>query len=250
MYFILALLLIYFLFTLIAPPIVEKGKNKTILSKPYKASQKAHQMLDALDFVADLHCDALLWNRNLCKKSDFGHVDFPRMQEGNVALQGFTLVTKSPKGQNFTKNSSETFDMITALCIGQGQNPSTWFSLVNRAVYQCKKLEKFSKKFEGNFIVVKNKQDFQKLLDVRSKNKKVIGGFLGIEGAHCLEGKIENFQKVYDAGVRMLGPAHFFDNEMGGSAHGISQDGLSEFGFQVMNQMQEKGMIMDLPTLR
>jgi len=46
--------------------------------------------------------------------------------------------------------------------------------------------------------------------------------------------------------VRMLGPTHFFDNELGGSAHGISRDGLSDFGHDVIRRMDELGMIIDL----
>jgi len=44
----------------------------------------------------------------------------------------------------------------------------------------------------------------------------------------------------------MLGPTHFFDNELGGSAHGMSKEGLSEFGHQVIQRMDELGMIIDL----
>src|SRR6266568_1133170 len=47
-------------------------------------------------FVADLHADTLLWNRNLLDEGSRGHVDVPRLIEGNVALQSFTVVTKTP----------------------------------------------------------------------------------------------------------------------------------------------------------
>jgi len=245
-YALITLFIIYFLFTIIAPPIVEKSKNKVHGVGSRVASEEAKAIFNNLDFVADLHCDALLWNRNLTKKATYGHVDFPRMQEGNMALQGFTLVTKSPSGQNFTENSSESFDNITALSIGQRQPIATWFSLVERAVYQCRKLHRFASKYDGQFHVIKSKSDFEGLLEKRKTNKKHIGGFLGIEGAHCLEGKIENFDKVYDADVRMLGPAHFFDNEMGGSAHGIKQEGLTDFGWKVLGKMSENNMIIDV----
>ena len=243
---LLALLAVYFLFVLIAPSFVEKSKNKTSLPKPYKISSAAAALFSKLTFVADLHCDALLWNRDLTKEESYGHVDFPRMQKGNVALQAFTIVSKSPQGQNFYKNDGDSFDMITALSIGQGQSIRTWFSLVNRAIYQCKKLHRFARRFDDKFIVVKSKSDLQNLLDRRKTDSKVIGGLLGVEGGHCLEGKIENLEKLYTAGVRMLGPTHFFDNEMGGSAHGLSGEGLSDFGMDVIRKMQQKSMIIDV----
>ena len=55
-----------------------------------------HQRL----LIADLHADTLLWNRDLLKRSDYGHVDLPRLVEGNVAIQAFTVVTKSPRNFN------------------------------------------------------------------------------------------------------------------------------------------------------
>jgi microsomal dipeptidase-like Zn-dependent dipeptidase len=39
---------------------------------------------------------------------------------------------------------------------------------------------------------------------------------------------------------------HFFDNEMGGSAHGISGEGLTDFGKAVIRRMNELNMIIDL----
>ena len=50
---------------------------------------------------------------------------------------------------------------------------------------------------------------------------------LSAEGLHDLEGDIDNLQVLYDAGVRMAGITHFFDNELAGSAHGIDKGGLT-----------------------
>jgi hypothetical protein len=36
--------------------------------------------------VADLHCDALVWNRDLTRRSRWGDLDFQRMIEGNCAV--------------------------------------------------------------------------------------------------------------------------------------------------------------------
>ena len=242
------LLVLYFLFTLIAPPIVDADKNNTTYKEAYPAavSEQAKTLVNEMEFIGDLHCDALLWNRKLYKQYDYGHVDFPRMREGNVAFQAFTIVTKSPAGQNFQENSSESFDMITALSIGQGQSPTTWFSLMNRALYQCKKLHRHSKKDKKGVIVVKSKSDLTQLITERQAGKETLGGMLGVEGGHCLEGKLENLSKLYEAGVRMLGPTHFFDNEMGGSAHGEERKGLTDFGRSVMQEMEQRNMIMDL----
>ena len=38
----------------------------------------------------------------------------------------------------------------------------------------------------------------------------------------------------------MIGLAHFFDNEAGGSAHGMEKGGLTPFGREVVKKVQEK----------
>ncbi|MCK5440918.1 MAG: dipeptidase [Maribacter sp.] len=246
LYSLVALVIIYGLVTLIVPPIIEKGMNLVEYTIPRQINSEAQTLYNSLDFIADLHCDALLWDRDLTKKVDYSHVDFPRMQEADMALQAFTIVTKSPKGQNFQRNSADALDKITLLNFVQGRSPSKWFSLYERAEYQARALSQYPERYNGNFILVKSRKDLKYLIDSKKVNTKVIGGFLGIEGAHCLEGKLENVQKLYDEGVRMMAPTHFFDNELGGSAHGISGKGLTDFGKAVINEMNRLGMIIDL----
>ncbi|XOV93597.1 MAG: dipeptidase [Bacteroidota bacterium] len=244
---ILAVLaIIYLAVTQIVPQQYDTRLNKTLNLSPYQVSEKAQTLYNSLDFIADLHCDALIWSRDLTEKSDLGHVDFPRMQEAQMALQAFTIVTKVPEGQNFSKNSGDSFDMMTLLNFLQGRPVSSWFSLYKRAEYQSRRLHDQAAEFGDEFILVKSRDDLIRLIDAHKANKRVTGGFLGIEGAHCLEGKIENLDRIYKEGVRMLGPTHFFDNELGGSAHGVSKEGLTPFGHQVIDRMDELGMIIDL----
>jgi hypothetical protein len=86
-------------FFMVVPGMVEKSKNIVLEHPPYKISQAAQKMHDEL-IIMDWHSDSLLWNRDLLKRANYGHMDFPRLAEGNVAIQMFTVVTKSPKGQN------------------------------------------------------------------------------------------------------------------------------------------------------
>jgi len=239
------LLFTYILMTFILPSIVDKKYNPVLQKPPYKVSQTAQQITDTLDFIADLHCDALLWKRNLLKKNDFGVVDIPRMIEGNEALQAFTIVSKVPKNMNFDKNTGET-DAITLPYILEGRPIKSWFNLTQRALVQCQALQHFADISNGKFFVIKSKTDLQNFIEKRKNNRQIAAGYLGIEGMHALSGKLTNIEVLYDAGVRMMSPVHFFDNELGSSAHGVLHTGLTDFGKEVIKKMQEKNMIVDV----
>jgi len=245
-YTLAIVLLLYFLATFIVSPILDKQMNLVEYSDPRELGSEAKELYNSLEFIADLHCDALLWDRDLTKKMDYAHLDFPRMQQANMSLQAFTIVTKSPKGQNFKKNSGDAFDKITMLNFVQGRLPDKWFSLYKRAEYQARALQGYQEKYNGKFLLVKSRQDLKELIELKKTDPEVIGGFLGIEGAHCLEGNLDNLQSLYYEGVRMMAPTHFFDNELGGSAHGISGAGLTDFGREVIHEMNRLGVIIDL----
>ena len=231
--------------TVIIPKELDKKFNMVALQPPYQVSDKAQQLYNSLDFISDMHCDALLWKRDLLKKNTQGSVDIPRMLEVNMTLQAFTIVTKAPKEMNFDNNTGDT-DQITIPFILQGRPIGSWFNLTGRALAQCKALHQFEKKSDGMFRVIESSTDLQNYISDKKKNTKMTAGFLGIEGMHALSGKLENVDKLYEAGVRMMAPVHFFDNKLGGSAHGVSKEGLTDFGKQVIKKMQEKNMIVDI----
>lgn len=152
--YILGLLLGIVLFAfLFVPKIVDKTFNKVSAKPPYAVNRDAQMLYDSLDFVADMHCDALLWKRDLLQRNDFGSVDIPRMLEVHMALQAFTIVTKAPRNMNFDNNTGET-DQITLPFILQARPIAAWFSLTERALTQCNALFDFEKKSEGKFRVI------------------------------------------------------------------------------------------------
>jgi len=67
-----------------------------------------------------------------------------------------------------------------------------------------------------------------------------------VTGAHCVGADILNVDVFANAGVRMLGVAHFFDNDLGGSSSGLKKIGLTEYGKQVVERAQRKGMFIDV----
>jgi membrane dipeptidase len=239
-----------------APGYVESSMNR-IDGKPLpKVSERAISLHKTLTIV-DLHSDSLMWDRDITERASRGHMDLPRLQEGNVVLQLFSSVTKTPKGQNYDGNGADT-DNITLLTVAQLQPVKTWGSLVERSLFHAEKLKQATLKverlyqdngYEPGWQIVKTSDELGVIVG-RSKNigphQGVRGAMLTIEGLHNLEGKASNLDRLYDAGFRMAGLTHFFDNELGGSMHGLKKGGLTPFGRDIVRRMEAKGMIVDI----
>jgi len=243
---ILFFVIIFFTLALfLLPSILDKNMNPVTEHSPYIVSDKAKKMHKSL-IVGDWHADSALWNRDLKKTYEYGHVDIPRLQKGNVALQMFTTVTKSPAGQNYNKNSSDSRDNITALAIVQRWPIRTWFSLYERAIFQSNKIRSLAERDPNNFMLIKSRNDLDIFLLKRKKNPELVGGLIGTEGSHALDGNIDNIERLYKNGFRMMSLQHFFDNKLGGSLHGTSGNGLTEFGIKAVNEMMRLDIIIDL----
>lgn len=228
----------------VLPPAVESRFNRTLAQPPYSASKSAIDLHSQLTIV-DLHADSLLWGRNLLRRSSVGHVDVPRLIQGNVALQVFTVVTKIPKHLNLDRNGSDT-DEVTDLAIAEAWPPSTWGSLKERALYQAHRLEDMSRESNGKLLVIRTSDDLAKFLELRRKQKGIVGALIGLEGAHALAGDVNNLDALFDAGYRLISPTHFFDNELAGSSTGIRKGGLTPMGRELVRRMESRHMVIDL----
>lgn len=226
----------------LVPRYIDKSMNTVVLDTDGSSS---NVLYDSLTFVADLHCDMLLWNRNFFGLHRYGHVDLPRMQRSSMAFQVFTIVSKTPKGINIEKNDSTT-DQIALLTFSQLRPPSSWFSLKARALHQCQQLHDFAAKSNGEFRVIASQRELKSFVSDRRRERKLTAGMLGLEGAHCLEGDVANLKAFYEAGVRYIGLAHFFDNEWAGSAHGVNKGGLTRAGKTLVREMEKLNLIIDL----
>ena len=200
--------------------------------------------------IVDLHNDVLLWDRGLAGPARRGHTDVARLAQGNVAFQVFSTVTKTPKGQNYQSNPANT-DNITLLAIASRWPVRTWRSLLQRALWQGSKLEHEAALSPGALILVRTAPELRHALQVRAEwkgdpSKRPVIGFLNTEGLQAIEGDVDNVDTLFAHGFRMAGLAHFFDNEVAGSAHGEAKGGLTPLGRDVIGRMESLGVIVDL----
>lgn len=239
------------------PGFVEGRMNRVIGPAPAAVSPRAAALHKSLT-IADMHGDTLLWSRDLLDTTPRGQVDLRRLQAGNVALQVFSSVTKTPKHQNYDANGADS-DNITLLAIAQGQPRATWGSLLERSLWHATKLRRAEAGSGGCLRIIRWRRELATFLTDRATGvtcgipspytsvaARPVAALLSIEGLHDLEGKQANLARLYDAGFRMAGLVHFFDNELAGSMHGLKKGGLTPFGLSVMREMEARGMVVDI----
>ena len=196
--------------------------------------------------IGDWHCDSLLWNRDLTRRARRGHTDLPRLRQGNVALQVFTTVTKVPSGLNVEENLARNRDNITLLAVAQLWPLKSWNNLLERGLYQSRRLHALAARAPDALRILRSRADLHRLLADRAKGATTLGAILGAEGAHVLNARLDNLDALHDAGFRLIGLHHFLDSEVGGSLHGASHAGLTDYGRALVRDLVAKGFIIDL----
>ncbi len=242
---LLILVILVLLVLWLLPPTVERRYNVTRDHEPYPVSEAAQQLHDEL-LIGDLHSDSLLWSRDLRHRSTFGHVDIPRLAEGNVGIQVFAAVTKSPRDLRLEGNQADSSDNITLLAMGQLWPTRTWDSLLERALYQSERLQRLETMAPEKIKIVRTSAELETVLKARKQGEQKLAALLATEGSHALDGQLANIPTLHKAGFRIMGLHHFFDNKLGGSLHGQSDEGLTTFGRAAVNLMEEMEIIIDV----
>ncbi len=199
------------------------------------------QSLHSKLLVVDLHATSLLWSRNLLARSGWGHVDLPRLTDGNVALQVLGAVTTLswPREGGMSDGG---IDLMPSLAMAQLWPARTWASRLQRALHQADLFKALVKRSETGLLAIRSKTDLDQLLLARSQAQAngltpPVGVMLSLDGPGGLGGDLAVLDRLFDAGFRMAAPP----------ASTVGPDGLlSASGRAWLNRMGEKGMVVDV----
>lgn len=227
----------------------------------------SHRALHGTLFVADLHADTLMWRPNMLERSSWGHLDIPRMREGGVDLQVFTVVTKTPPERHQHDAAAgrrhcvpaSSVNMTGVLSVLQGRPLATWGDLRERALHQAARFDQaVARSFASGteIIPIRTAHDLARLVRQERAGQHVVGAVLGLEGANWMGGPGVTTEQVraeiralYNAGFRTFALTHRFDNALAGSSEGCERYGLSTQGEAALDEAQALGMIIDLAHL-
>ena len=144
-----------------------------------------------------------------------GQTDIPRLREGRVGAQFWSVYTPPEAEGHFARTQLEQIEIARQMI---ARYPDA-FTLASTAA------------------------------DIRAaKAAGKIGGMLGAEGGHAIENSLGALRAYYDLGVRYMTLTHNKHTDWADSAIDESpgHGGLTPFGEQVVHEMNRIGMLVDL----
>lgn len=150
--------------------------------------------------------------RSLGEKSEYGQIDIPRTQMGGVDCLLFAMYV-SPL---YSSRLLRLIQMLDAFQIEVEKNPDT----------------------------IKIATTHNEIIKTVKDGK--IAAVITVEGGEPLMGKIESLRTIYRLGARSLTLTHFPRNEICDGSGADTGSHLTDFGREVVEEMNRLGMIIDI----
>ena len=162
-----------------------------------------------------------------------GHVDLPRLRATGYRVVGMTVATTWPD----VEGSLSRWHFRSL-----GLPPSAVRSPFAVAQWLIGRVERLCAESGGRLVVIRTSNDLDRCL----ADGGPVGILLGVQGGHALEGDPGNVGRLRQLGVRMFAPAHVMDNDVVGSGTGKRATGVTDFGREVIRELEAQALIVDL----
>lgn len=144
------------------------------------------------------------------------HTDIARMKAGGLTAEFFSIYVSG----NYAKT---------------GGSASRALNLID-ATYRA------AEKYPDTFALASSSEDIR-----RAKKQKKIAALMGIEGGHAIEDSLSTLRQFYRLGVRYMTLTHNNTNNWADAARGEAKhNGLTDFGREVVKEMNRLGMLVDV----
>jgi membrane dipeptidase len=144
------------------------------------------------------------------------HTDIPRLRKGGLGAQFWVVYVPADtlRTRTATRMALEQFDLIHEMV----------------------------RRYPDTFELAKTADDVERI-----HRSERIASLIGVEGGHMIENSLETLRDLYQRGGRYMGLTHTETHDWADSAtdeprHG----GLTQFGEQVVREMNRLGMLVDL----
>lgn len=184
-------------------------------------TQRIHRDALVIDTHNDVLYQSVMRGKDIGKRISSGHTDLPRIREGGIDVQVFAVWCNDKYGKG------------------------TAFAYANKQI-------------DGLMEVIHNHPNEIALATTAADISAItaqgkIAAFIGVEGGHMIEGRIDYLDSLFARGARYLTLTWNNSTEWASSASDESRNpkklkhkGLTAFGRQVIHRMNELGMMVDL----
>ncbi len=151
-----------------------------------------------------------------------GHTDIARMKEGGVGAQFFAVYVAASyvNGNHSANRTLQMIDTVRHDIIGR---------------------------YPNDFVLATTAKEIEE-----AHRRGKIAALMGIEGGHAIEDSLRLLRDYYDLGVRYMTLTHSNTNDWADSSGDIDDakikhhNGLTDFGKQVVREMNRLGMMVDI----
>jgi len=181
-------------------------------------AERAHK-LHFSSIVLDTHDDTtqrfFSKNFDLGKRNPDGSIDIPRMREGGMNAIFFSIWID-----------------------GRTMGPVA----VQKALDQIDAVRENVRRYSNDLVLARTAEDVR-----RAHAQGKIAALMGVEGGHMIGNDLRMVRIFADLGVRYMTLAHFYNDEWADSSTDKpAHNGLTDFGKEVVREMNRQGMLVDI----
>jgi membrane dipeptidase len=181
-------------------------------------AERAHK-LHFSSIVLDTHDDTtqrfFSKNFDLGKRNPDGSIDIPRMREGGMNTIFFSIWID-----------------------GRTMGPVA----VQKALDQIDAVRENVRRYSNDLVLARTAEDVR-----RAHAQGKIAALMGVEGGHMIGNDLRMVRIFADLGVRYMTLAHFYNDEWADSSTDKpAHNGLTDFGKEVVREMNRQGMLVDI----
>jgi len=169
--------------------------------------------------VADTHDDTtqrfFSKDFDLGKRNSSGHIDIPRMREGGMNVIFFSIWVD-----------------------GRTMGPPA----IQKALDQIDAVQQNVRKYSKDLAFARTADDVR-----RAHDQGRIAVLTGVEGGHMLGNDIRMVRIYGELGVRYMTLSHFYNDEWADSSTDKpAHNGLTDYGKEIVREMNRQGMLVDI----
>ena len=194
------------------------GQNRTVTDAEVMRIHSSTLLIDTHNDVPSRTVEGF----DIGSRTSTGHTDIGRLKEGGVGAQFFAVYVAASYVTG-NRSANRTLQMIDTVR----------HDIVGR--------------YPNDFMLATSAKDIEE-----AHRRGKIAALMGIEGGHDIEDNVRLLRDFYDLGIRYMTLTHSNTNDWADSSGDVSDpnikhhNGLTEFGKDIIHEMNRLGMMVDI----